>query len=461
MPAPDQAELILRRLSAGTVSSRELEQLLGQSQSSVSRILRSLIEDRRVLRVGTTRGAQYGLRRQIESIGDAWPLHQINRDGAIEELGTLHALAANQYYFGPTRQALANRFAWAGISEGIPYFLQDQRPGGFLGRAVPLRYPELRLPQRVVDWNDDHYFRYLTQRGSDTVGDLILGTTALDGYLRMRATRQAIQASQREVRYPELVNAVMEGGLPGSSAHGEHPKFTAFLQDNVGPRHVLVKFSPPIDTDIGLRWSDLLIAEHRALSLLATNGISAASSRIFQFAGRTYLEVDRFDREGAEGRLGVTSLLAVDAQLYGKVDNWIDAATRLHRDRRIDAATLEQVRLIATFGALIANSDRHFGNLAFLDEYRGTFGLAPVYDMLPMLFAPEHNQVVSRTFVPPETTSETLRVYSHARELAEEYWQGLASDHRLSQTFREIAATCGLSVAQLTSQVPVLVAPGG
>lgn len=456
MPPPDQTELLLRRLSAGTVSSRELEQLLGLSQSSVSRVLRSLIEDRRVLRVGTTRGAQYGLRRQIESIGDAWPLHRINTSGAIEELGTLHALAADQYYFEPTRQALAMRFAWEGISEGIPYFLQDQRPGGFLGRAVPLRYPELRLPQRVVDWNDDHYLRYLTQRGSDTVGDLILGTAALDDYLRIRSTRQPIQTSQREVRYPELANAVMEGGLPGSSAHGEHPKFTAFLQDNVGTRHVLVKFSPPDDTDTGLRWSDLLIAEHHALSLLATNGISAASSRIFQFAGRTYLEVDRFDREGAEGRLGVTSLLAIDSQLYGKVDNWIDAATRLHRDRRIDAATLEQVRLIATFGALIANTDRHFGNLAFLDEYQGTFGLAPVYDMLPMLFAPEHNQVVSRTFVPPDATSETLRVYSRARTLAEEYWQGLTSDQRLSQTFREIAATCGLSVAQLASQVPVV-----
>jgi hypothetical protein len=28
-------------------------------------------------------------------------------------------------------------FARGGVTEGIPYFLQDQRPGGFLGRAAP------------------------------------------------------------------------------------------------------------------------------------------------------------------------------------------------------------------------------------------------------------------------------------------------------------------------------------
>jgi hypothetical protein len=30
----------------------------------------------------------------------------------------------------------------------------------------------------VTDWSGDHYLRYLTQRGSDTVGDLILGDAA-------------------------------------------------------------------------------------------------------------------------------------------------------------------------------------------------------------------------------------------------------------------------------------------
>ena len=118
-------------------------------------------------------------------------------------------------------------FAWDKVSEGIPYFLQDQRPGGFLGRSVPARYPELRLPQRVIDWTDDHYLRYLTQHGAECVGDLILGAESLDEYLRVRQTRAPIPEALRSQRYPELASIVMAGGLAGSSAHGEHPKFTA------------------------------------------------------------------------------------------------------------------------------------------------------------------------------------------------------------------------------------------
>jgi hypothetical protein len=460
MATADHTELIVRRLGAGASSSRELEQLLGLSQSSVSRALRALVADGRVFRIGTTRGAKYGLRRPIEGIGDAWPIHRVNVQGEMEKLATLHALAADQYYLEATSTAHEAGFAWEGISEGIPYFLQDQRPGGFLGRAVPLRYPELRLPQRVIDWNDDHYLRYLTQRGSDVIGDLIVGTASLDDYLRMRSSREPIPSSQRETRYPQLASLVMEGGLPGSSAAGEHPKFACLLQEGAARRQVLVKFSPPADTPAGVRWSDLLVSEHLALDVLGTYGIAAATSQIFRFAGCTYLELDRFDRSGPEGRVGVTSLLAIDTSLYGQLDNWIAAAGRLHRDRRIDAETLERIRWITTFATLIANSDRHFGNLSFYDEYRGNFRLAPVYDMLPMLFAPEHNRIVARTFSAPELTADTLSVYARAAELAKEYWQRVAADERISQEFRAIAGECRTEVAAAIARVPKLVSSG-
>src|SRR5262249_28601989 len=132
-----------------------------------------------------------------------------------------------------------------------------------------------------------------TQRGSDTFGDLILGAAALDDYLQARRTRIALPPLQRAARYPRLAAEVMEGGLPGSSAHGEHPKFTALLLSAVDMTHVLVKFSPPVDTAAGIRWSDLLVAEHHAHAVLAASGVAAASSSILQFGDRTYLEVNR------------------------------------------------------------------------------------------------------------------------------------------------------------------------
>ena len=442
MSPADFSRQIPARLRSGVASSAELEASLKVSQSAISRAMRTLIEDRQVLKIGSTRGARYGLRREVQGIGSAWPLRKIDAAGAILEFGVLYALAADQYYFEPSPAAKSQGFGWEGLSPGMPYFLQDQRPGGFLGRAVPLNYPELELPPRVVDWTDDHCLRYLVQRGSDTVSNLILGNESFDSLLIERQHPASIATDERQKQYPKLVAEVMQGGLPGSSAHGENPKFTALLRDASGVRHVLVKFSPPTDTDVGRRWADLLIAEHHAHEVLRVAGFPAATSRILSFQDRAYLEVDRFDRQGRDGRVGVTSLLAIDASLYGRLDHWIAACVRLHADGRIDSHTLDAVRFVASFGALIANTDRHLGNLAFFDDYTGRFALAPVYDMLPMLFAPEHGQMVNRAFEPPLPTADSYMVWQRAQSLARTYWQALLDEPDISTGFRQIVRSC-------------------
>jgi DNA-binding transcriptional ArsR family regulator len=424
-----------KRLSTGAASSSELEQVLGQSQSTVSRRLRQLIASGQVIRIGSRRGARYALQRPIEGIGARWALRRIDEHGKVHELGTLHALAGDEYLF----DAAADTFVWGGLTHGLAYYLQDQRPAGFLGRAVPARYPELALPQRVIDWSDDHYLRYLTQRGSDAVGDLVLGDRALDGALQSMHERTALRDDERAARYPQLAQQVMEGGLPGSSAHGEHPKFVALLEGSP-PRHVLVKFSPSTRTRIGERWADLLVGEHLAHELLRDAGIAAATSRIERFEDRVYLETVRFDRMDRTGRVGVTSLYAIDSALYGKLDNWIDAGKRLQAAGRIEENKLANIRLLATFGALIANTDRHFGNLACFDRYDGRFTLAPVYDMLPMLYAPEHDELPARAFVPLAPNADNLRQYARAQALAEHYWARCAAEARISAEFRGIAA---------------------
>jgi hypothetical protein len=111
-----------------------------------------------------------------------------------------------------------------------------------------------------------------------------------------------------------------------------------------------------VNTAVGQRWSDLLVSEHLAHEVLGGNGIAAARSEIHQFEGVTFLQMDRFDRLGLNGRVGVTSLLSIDTMQYGMLDNWIASAMRLHRDRRIDAQTVEMMRLVYTFGGLIANT---------------------------------------------------------------------------------------------------------
>lgn len=430
-------EGLLTILADGASSSSVLAEALGISQSTLSRLISPLVQAERVLKIGATRGARYALRREIRGTASAWPLFRVDMTGAAHALGTLYALAAGQFYFA----TLSNEdFRPSELTTGLPYFLQDQRPGGFLGRGVPRRYPELNLPQRTADWTDDHYLLYLTQHGSDPLGDLVLGEAALTEYLSAIAQRQPIR--NRATEFPKLLRVAIEGGLPGSSAHGEHPKFATLVGDASGTRHVLVKFSPPLTNPIGQRWSDLLVAEHIAHVILSDDGVAACRSQVHRFDDHTYLAIDRFDRSGTDGRIGVTSLFAIDLNHYGRLDNWIAAAARLLNDRMIDAATLEQVRLLGTFGALIGNTDRHFGNLSFFDRYDGTFALTPAYDMLPMLFAPEHNQIIARAFVPAHPAADTLACYGRARRLAEQYWRTIINDTRVSDDFRRISTEC-------------------
>jgi hypothetical protein len=432
-------QALLGELGKGILPVADLKRALGVSQPSLSRALRPLIQSGQAFRLGTTRGARYALRRTVADIGSAWPLYRIGRQGEVIELGAVNALAADQYVVDATAMTALGK---DGVTDGLPYFLQDQRPGGFLGRAVPGRYPGLRLPPRVIDWSDEQYLRYLTRHGSDTVGDLILGESALNEHLARTGRPTRIRSQEREGRYPMLAIEVMEGGLPGSSAHGEHPKFLASVDTAGSIGHVLVKFSPPIDTALGRRWADLLLGEHHAHLLLREAGLPASTSRVHEFGNRVFLEVDRFDRDGEEGRIGVTSLMAISIALHGELDDWISAGKRLHAQGCIEGPTLEQVRFIATFAELIANTDRHFGNLAFYDDYRGRFALAPVYDMLPMLFAPQNDQIVTRVFAPAEPTANSHRAWARARELAERYWLVLSGETRISGEFRKICAAC-------------------
>jgi len=437
---------VLERLSAGPASTAELCQALKVSRLALWRTLQPLETAGRVVRIGTTRGARYGAAHVIGAIGSHWPLYRIDEAGSPNEIGTLHAIERDRYL---TRGRLPRI---ATLSEGMPYFLQDGRPAGFLGGAIPTAYPELGLPARVRDWTDDHVLSFLALRGSETVGDLILGQEALNRYLSDDYGPVIVNAEARSARYPELANQAMAGAPPGSSAHGEHPKFSVRIGRGRELVHALVKFSPPRDSAAGERWADLLIAEGAASEFLNANGVAAATSHVLEHGDRVFLESVRFDRIGADGRRGVATLHSVDAHYYGQLDRWSRSAERLRNDGLLSAQDAERIALLDAFGGLIANSDRHFGNITLFDSREGAFSLAPVYDMLPMLFAPAEGQLIEREFIPERVRAETLAVWPRARELAIDYWTQLTDEVRLTRGFRQRARACLAIVSQLPAR---------
>jgi hypothetical protein len=427
---------LLALLRSGPRSAFELAQSLGISEPTALRALRVLGREQRVLRLGKTKGARYALRRDVDAIGSRWPLFRIDEGGAVHELGMLEALERDGYYASAGPPRIQQLF------DGIPYFLQDGRPGGFLGRTVPGAFPELNLPGRVIDWTDEHVLVYLTQRAPDMTGALIVGAESMDMYLAGAQVAPLVPQDARASEYPRYAALSMAGTPPGSSAQGEQPKFTAAVQQNTDLVAVIVKFSPPQSTVTGRRWGDLLRAEFLAHRLLSEHGINACRSELLEYDERVFLQCERFDRVGGEGRRSIVSLFALDTSRYGQLDSWTAAAQRLAGDRLLSAADAEQIRLLDAFGALIANTDRHFGNITLFDDYSGPFTLAPVYDMLPRLFAPQNEQIVPRVFEPPAPRSAWLSVWSQARSLAESYWTRLVDEPRLSEDFRELCARC-------------------
>jgi hypothetical protein len=233
-----------------------------------------------------------------------------------------------------------------GLFPGLSWFLDDQRPQGFLGRQFGQRWArELDLPAGILRWNADAVLAALLLHGDDSPGDFVLGDMALERALR--TDPPAIPATAREQRYAELAQTALAGELVSASAAGEQAKFTACVTDGDGtPRHVIVKFSEPVDSHAGARrWADLLICKHLASELLAEHGHASARTELLWSQGRLCLEASRFDRIGAHGRRGFVSLAAWSDAQDGERDDWAGAAPRMRQAGWISDATLEQVRL--------------------------------------------------------------------------------------------------------------------
>jgi len=205
-------------------------------------------------------------------------------------------------------------------------------------------------------------------------------------------------------------------------------------------RHVLVKFSPPLETPVGRRWADLLACEQLAAETLRAHGVAACETEWVEGPQRAFLEVRRFDRVGAHGRRGVVSLFAMESAYYGLLDTWSAAAERMARDGWLASDDAETLRLRWLFGQLIANADMHFANVSLLLDGERPLALAPSYDMLPMHYRPSvAGEIVARPFDPAPPPPRHRVAWSRTAGIAMDFWGRVAEDPRVSDGFRREA----------------------
>lgn len=443
------ADDLLALLHSGDpVPAADLVQQLGTSRTILARLVREAGDQ--VLRLGQARATAYVATER--SRPNRWPLYRMGHDGTLEPLGTLHALRGERFLFQPegARPNLVRAVdAVAGHFPGIPWFLDDVRPQGFLGSTLAYRLGrQLGVPDDLLSWRTADNLIGI-QHGGTGIGDLLLGSRAVDLALdELQNPPDAVPIGQRLDAYARMARDALAGEEVGSSPGGEQPKFTATVQDGSARYAAIVKFA------VSTRWADLLAMEHLALRTLAAHGVPAAVSSLLHDGDHTWLELQRFDRTpDVLGRRGFVSLMALDAAFTGEGRrSWDEAGRQLQALRFIDAASAERMALLHWFGVLIGNSDMHQGNLGFELVDDGPLPLCPAYDMLPMYLAPPRSGAV-REPVPiapraPEQIGQSA-VIARAAGMAIDFWEqvagsGLVADAALREVARnnrEVVAT--------------------
>lgn len=430
----------------GVLTARHLVDALGVNQSTISRML-SHVEKGRILQFGRRRGTRYAMTRDLPGLGSCWPLYEIDQDGRPQIAGQLYALESRQWCLQqavPWDSLRGDDFR-DGLFPGFPWFLDDLRPQGFLGRLFAATHSQLLgLPPDPRDWQPDDVVLSLLRHGTELPGSFVLGNTILALTQKAQLAEPGAELeSTRAALYPARADSILGGEWPGSSAAGEQPKFTAVVRNEAGDsRHVLVKFSGRAGRPEDVRWADLLASEHTAAIVLAENGIPAAQTALIDAGGRRFLESTRFDRIGRHGRRNLVSLSALDAAFFGQLQTpWTAAADRLQDAGWLTSPDADQLKLLWWFGTLIGNTDMHYGNIAlFLDRQR-PLSLAPAYDMLPMLYRPNaEGELPERILTPPPPPPEVIPLWARASAMAETFWMRVAETQQVSPPFRQIAA---------------------
>jgi hypothetical protein len=386
-----------------------------------------------VVKLPDMRPPKYAMTRNAFGGGNKFPLVMVDAHGNTVLVAYIRPLAPGGFFVEPATgmPSVLSGDSESGLYQDLPYFLSDLCPQGFLGRQIAgdLANQSSDFPPDPRHWNTNHIGRYLISNGDDLPGNFKFGEQALS-----RVRRKPVVTT--EMDYPALADSVMSGTIPGSSAGGEQPKFTAFC----GTRsvHVIVKFSPLGNSDAAKRWRDILITEYHATEVLHSQEFPAAETRLIEMDGRLFLESKRFDRTGESGRMPMLSLLSIDAEFTGIGSDWPKVLDALYKKKLVSWEHVIDAECLWWFGRLINNTDMHLGNLSFSID-GGVFRLLPVYDMCSMGFAPKSGaEVMPYSFVPPEYKGAILdaKGIEVIQQMARNFWERVASDARISEEFK-------------------------
>ncbi|VVE03595.1 hypothetical protein PIN31009_02267 [Pandoraea iniqua] len=431
-------EALRRLLSREPRTAQEITAALSISQPTLSRTIRDASEVFTSFRISGDRVPRYGLLRQLPGgLNPRQTVYRVSVDGALEPAAQVEFLGG-----GGTVELSDLRNT---LYVGLPPHMAFVSPSGFLGRQVARDAAlEMQFPESLRDWSDEQRIAYLFTRGLNLPGNLIYGDASLQKEMAFRQL-SPVASAEKLSEYDALANQLKDASF-GSSAGGEQPKFLCLAEDS---GHVIVKFAKR-----GSRMADLLCLEHLALNALSVADVPAAHTNVMISETYIFLEVQRFDRVGRYGRIGMLSAGAIDDEYFGKRDTWSEFAVRCEQAKYLSQGEALKIHVMAAFSELIGNGDRHFENISVLLDGRGRIErAAPAYDILPMRYA-SLGGGVDPELVPITPKIGTIgarpHVWERAMRAAEVFWGSVIRDTShlpIPRAFRELAVA-NLSAAR-------------
>ena len=123
-------------LSRGAATSKEIQAATGLSQAAVSRQIRGMGDS--IITLPSGRSPRYALTRNAFGGDDKLPLFMVDAHGNNAPVAIIRPLAHGGFFV----EALTGMPSVLlgegknGLYEDLPYFLDDLRPQGFLGRRI-------------------------------------------------------------------------------------------------------------------------------------------------------------------------------------------------------------------------------------------------------------------------------------------------------------------------------------
>jgi serine/threonine-protein kinase HipA len=162
---------------------------------------------------------------------------------------------------------------------------------------------------------------------------------------------------------------------PGSSLGGARPK--ASVRDKDG--HLCIAKFPHKDDDI-----NTVLWEAVALTLAKKAGIEVPAWCIENVLGKPILLLHRFDRSNNNTRIPFLSAMSMLGAKDNETHSYLEIADALRRYGAVPKDDQRELWRRMVFNILIANTDDHLRNHAFLYEGPNGWRLSPAYDLNPV-----------------------------------------------------------------------------